>query len=65
MGTNYNAVNIEKCIAQFIFQVNYMNSIFKYANCEVKMKMFNTYCMPCYGCVLWYFNSNDFSGICS
>ena len=28
------------------------------------MKLFNTYCMPCYGWVLWEFNSNEFAGIC-
>ena len=40
IGKNYNAVYIEKCITQFICQVNYMNSVFKYANCEVKRNCF-------------------------
>ena len=28
------------------------------------MKLFNTYCMSCYGWVLWDFKSNEFAGIC-
>ena len=65
IGNNANTKNIQNAVSQFICQVNYINSVFKYVKSEVKIKLFNAYCMPLYGSVLWDFCSTDFANICS
>ena len=48
----------------FINMVNYINSVFSNVTFDVKIKLFDTYCMPLYDCVLWDFCSKEFHQFC-
>ena len=65
IGNNANTKNIQNAMSHFICQVNFINSVFKNVNSDVKIKLFNAYCMPLYGSVLWDFTCTDFVNICT
>ena len=49
VGSQGNHINIEKGINSFVVAFNGVNSC--------KYKLFKSFCMPLYGCVLWDFTS--------
>ena len=40
-------------LIEFNCMVNYISSTFSFTPFDVKLQLFNTYCMPLYGSVLW------------
>ena len=53
IGINYNSSNIDRTLTKFNCMVNYISSTFSFTQCDVKLQLFNTYCMPLYGSVHW------------
>ena len=53
IGRNCNSSNIDRTITEFNCMVNYISSTFSFTPFDVKLQLFNTYCMPLYGSVLW------------
>ena len=45
-------------MSELIVNTNHILSVFKYASFEIKYKLFKTYSMPLYGCVLWDHSSH-------
>ena len=59
MSTVNNDLNITKGVDSFLISVNGVINTFKSAHTDVKYKLFKTYCMPLYGCVLWDLSSKS------
>ena len=58
IGAKGNFWAISDGINKFLIYFNTM-SLFAKAHTNVKYTLFQSYCMSCYGCVLWDFSSND------
>ena len=56
IGHNVQDVIIEECIRDFYVRVNILINMFSHTNCDIKYKLFKSYCMPLYGCQLWDFS---------
>ena len=50
-------VMIEKTVGKFIGNFNYLMATFSECKYEIKYKLFKTFCMDLYGCVLWNLSS--------
>lgn len=59
IGTNCNDTNIDKTLTEFNCMVNFINATFSFMPYDVKLQLFNTYCMPLYGSVLWDLSSKN------
>ena len=53
IGTNCNSSNIDRTITEFNCMVNYISSTSSFTPFDVKLQLFNTYCMPLIGSILW------------
>ena len=49
---------IENSVGKFIGNFNYLMATFLECTYEIKYKLFKTFCMDLYGCVLWNLSSN-------
>ena len=61
IGPNCCDKVIEKGTNVFVVAFNGVNSCFNNTHIDVKYKLFKSFCMPLYGCVLWSFTSNQMS----
>ena len=58
-GRNVNKLNIVNSISELTCLSNYMCSVFKGVQFDIKYQLFKTFCMPLYGSVLWDFSNAD------
>ena len=58
VGMNVSNVMIDKATNCFIQQFNYLLATFGYCEIDTKYRLFKSFCMPLYGCVLWNFSDN-------
>ena len=58
VGINADDTMIEKSVSKLSSNFNYLMSIFKDCGYEIKYKLFKTFCMDLYGCVLWKLMGN-------
>ena len=59
IGRNVNKLNIQNYITWLTCLSNYMCSIFKGVQFDIKYKLLKTVCMLLYGSVLWDFSNAD------
>ena len=59
LGHPIGARAISDGINKFFIYFNTIMTLFPKAHTNVKYTLFQSYCMSCYGCVLWDFSSND------
>ena len=57
LGTSNRDVAINKGINVFVSTLNGVINLFRNAHVHVKYKLFKTFCMPLYGCVLWDYST--------
>ena len=59
IGRNVNKLNIVNSISELTCLSNYMCSVFKGVQFDIKYQLFKTFCMPLYGSDLWDFSNAD------
>ena len=59
IGRKVNKLNIVNSISELTCLSNYMCSVFKDVQFDIKYQLFKTFCMPLYGSVLWDFSNAD------
>jgi hypothetical protein len=57
-------VDISRCRAHFIGQVNNTTSFFRTLTSDVQYKLFRSYCTSYYGCELWLLTNNNIEDFC-
>ena len=59
IGRDSNKTSIDDAINDLYCKTNMIMSHFSYVDFDVKYKLFKSFCMPLYGCVLWNYFSRD------
>ena len=59
IGNNTRGLSIQKAKDDLIIQINVLTSYFRHAYVDTKYRLFKTFCMSMYGCVLWDLQSKS------
>lgn len=59
IGPQVKNAEVTKSVSDFNRRVNVLLSKFHFCKIETKIRLFNTYCMSLYGCVIWDFDDRS------
>ena len=59
VGRNSYKTCLDRAITDLYSKTNMIRSHFATCDIDIKYRLFKTYCMPLYGCVLWNYSSRD------
>ena len=59
LNTQHNSNLMKETTNHFYVTFNVINSVFSLVQLNAKYKLFKTFCMPLYGCVLWDFSNKN------
>ena len=62
IGPKLDSKDVKHVSNNFCVAFNSLMSIFGNLNCQLKYRLFKTYCMPLYGSVLWDLNPGQLAG---
>ena len=53
LSTNSDQIMVDNTVCYFIQMFNYLMASFRYCDTDIKYRLFKSFCMSLYGCVMW------------